>query len=118
MRDTSKEKLFHTVANGIQGRWHSFSSDEILVFAPAESPLEVSDLLIIKDGTARADHYLMGISASHEIYVVLGDATGISNATIKVITEDTLILQLPNCNMLIYERRPDTSFADEMIAGL
>ena len=118
MKYTSKNKLFQTVAKEIQGRWHNFLTDEILVFAPAEEPLDVNDLLIIKEGTVRADHYLMGISASHEIYMVLGDATGISDATVKVITKDTLILQLPNCNMLIFERRPDTDFADEIIAGL
>lgn len=118
MKYTSKHKLFKTVADGIQGRWHNFANDEILVFAPTEAPLDVNDLLIIKDGVVRTDHYLMGISASHEIYLVLGKEAGISDATIKVITHDMLILQLPNCNMLIFERRTDTSFADELIDKL
>lgn len=118
MKHTSKNKLFTTVAHSIKGRWQNFATDEILVFAPTEAPLDVSDLLIIKDGSVRTDYYLMGMKSNQEIYIVFGDETGISDATVKLITDDTMILQLANCNMLIFERKPDTSFADELIAGL
>ena len=115
---SSKEELFRSVAHKLKGRWHNFMTDDILVFSPAKAPLDVSDLLLIKDGTARADYYLLGMSAEGEVYAVLGDNNGVSNAVIKVITHDTLILQLSNCNMMIYERRQSTDFADEVIAGL
>ncbi|MDQ2752463.1 MAG: hypothetical protein M3R72_05505 [Bacteroidota bacterium] len=118
MGHQKSKKLFTTVASGIQGRWYNFATDEILIFSPTEAPLEVSDVLIIKDGVAHSDHYLLGFCATGEIYALIGDERRISNATVKIITEDSLILQQPDCKMLIYERRKDTSFADDLIAAL
>ena len=118
MRSEKSKKIFTTVANSIKGRWYNFATDEILIFSPAEAPLEVSDVLIIKDGVVRSDHYLLGYCATGEIYALIGDEKCISNATIKIITDDNLILQQPDCKMLIYERRKNTSFADDLIANL
>lgn len=118
MRNTQNNKLFTTVANTLQGRWYNFATDEVLVFSPAKEPLEANDVLIIKNGIARSDYYLLGFCPTGEIYALIGDSQYISNATIKIITEDSLIMQQPDCKMLIYERRKDTSFADNLIAGL
>ncbi len=118
MIHTPNKKLFATVANSIKGRWYNFATDEILVFSPTEAPLDVSDLLIIKDGVARSDHYLLGFCTTGEIYALMGDNKSIFNATVKVVNKDLLIMQQPDCKMLIYERRKDTSFADELIAAL
>lgn len=118
MRNTQNRKLFTQVANSLQGRWYNFANDEVLVFSPAKEPLEANDVLIIKDGIARTDYYLLGFCPTGEIYALIGDKPTISNATIKMITDDSLIMQQPDCKMLIYERRNDTRFADDLIASL
>ena len=118
MKPTSKKELFETVAYGIQGAWYNWNTNEILRFCPTEAPLEVSDLLITREGITHTDYYLMGMSTGDEVYMVRGNDKGVLNAVIKVITKDTLILQLPNGNIQIFERKLDTQFADELIAAL
>ncbi len=118
MTYTLQLQLFQTVANEIQGKWHSTATDETLIFSPTAAPLDVSELRVIKDGVVHNDHYLMGISTNFEIYLVLGDAEEVSNAIVKVITKDKLILQLHNQHIRVYQRFANTQFADEVIAGL
>jgi hypothetical protein len=118
MRTTPNDFHFQTVANTIQGTWYNFSTDEILILSPADTPMDVCDMVVIRNGASYSDYYLLGVHSNHEIYMLMGDQKGIEKATIKVITNDTLILQKPDCNMIIYERRQDTSFADNIIAAL
>ncbi len=118
MRNLPGNQLFRSVATTISGKWHNFHTNEVLIFSPAEMPLDVCDITIIKDDQVHTDYYLLGVYPNQEVYILMGDNSGITGATIKVITNDTLIMQKPGREMMIYERRKDTSYADSIIAAL
>ncbi len=117
MPNQIQDNLFRAYANRIVGYWYNFLEKEFIILSLPKG-LETSASFIIKsDRSYEEATYSLHFHSDNEPYIVIKKPTETIEATIKILTGDTLLLQMDN-NLKIYERQVDYDFANQVIGSL
>lgn len=118
MKEKEKTRLFKMLAGRIVGQWHHHTKKESYTFSLCTAPDERTPVKIQKGNDRYNGYYTLTVDPQSGLFLVIEGLLMPFMANVAVLTHSILILQGANRELLIFQRRPDISFANRLIEAL
>ena len=118
MQEKTQHELFKIIANRIVGQWYDRYHNGSYTFSLCIDENDIAELIVSREKELYNALYTFFFCSNKSVKIRVEGVPKPYTAVIKMITDDTLILQRDNNQLDILQRKLDVVYANNIIEGL